>query len=317
MLASIMARPIRIEFEDAVYHVVARGNERREIVRDEGDRRRFTETLAETVDRHGVLLHAYCLMPNHYHLLLQTPRANLSAAVGWLQTTYSIRFNRRHERSGHLYSGRFKAHLVDAAGYACRVVLYLHLNPVRPMDRSAPIPADQWPRLDAYPWSSHRSYAGLETPPSWLCLEYRDFFGGSPQGYRRELASAFGGPVESPWEDLRGGLVLGGDELWRRVRRELAGSPETEPRRRERLEAQDLRERVARLAAEQGDRRLAIWLRVRLGGEAMTALARDYGYRDGSGVLRVVQRLEAKAAGDPELARRMSAWRGEVSRVKV
>lgn len=307
-----MARPIRIEFEDAVYHVMARGNEQREIFRDDADRRRYVETLDEAVERHGLLLHAWCLMPNHYHLLLQTPRANLSAAVGWLQTTYSIRFNRRHERSGHLFGGRFKAHLVDADDYACRLVLYLHLNPVRPTDRSAPIPAARLTQLDAYPWSSHRSYAGLETPASWLCLEYLDYFGGSPQGYLREVASAFGGPVDSPWEDLRGGLVLGGNELWRRVRRELAGESRTDPR----LTADDLGAHLARLAAEQGDRRLAVWLRVRLGGEAMTAVARDFGYRDGSGVHHVVRRLEARADNDPALARRMSELRREVSRVK-
>ena len=89
-----MARPIRVEYTNAVYHVTARGNERKAIYRDDADRQRFLETIEETVERFGLVIHAFCLMPNHYHLLLQTPRANLSAAAGWLQTTYSIRFNR-------------------------------------------------------------------------------------------------------------------------------------------------------------------------------------------------------------------------------
>jgi putative transposase len=126
-----MARPIRVEFENAVYHVSARGNERRDIYRDVSDRRRFLETLEEAVERFGVVIHAYCLMPNHYHLLLQTPRANLTDAAGWLQTTYSIRFNRRHRRSGHLFQGRFKVQLVEADDYARQLIKYIHLNPVR------------------------------------------------------------------------------------------------------------------------------------------------------------------------------------------
>jgi len=98
-----MARPIRVEYANAVYHVTARGNERKAIYRDDADRQRFLETVEQTVERFAVVIHAYCLMPNHYHLLMQTPRANLSAAAGWLQTTYSVRFNRRHRRSGHLF----------------------------------------------------------------------------------------------------------------------------------------------------------------------------------------------------------------------
>ena len=93
-----MARPIRVAFPGAVYHVTARGNERRAIYRDDADRECFLEMAEEVCERFGVLVHAFCLMPNHFHLLLQTPRANLSAAAGWLQTTYSIRFNRRHRR---------------------------------------------------------------------------------------------------------------------------------------------------------------------------------------------------------------------------
>ena len=94
-----MARTNQVEYANAVYHVTARGNERKAIYRDDADRQRFLETIEETVERFGLAIHAFCLMPNHYHLLLQTPRANLSAAAGWLQTTYSIRFNRRHRRS--------------------------------------------------------------------------------------------------------------------------------------------------------------------------------------------------------------------------
>ena len=111
-----MPRGLRVEFAGAVYHVMARGNERRDIFRDDRDRKRFLETLGEMAERFGVRVLAYCLMPNHYHLVMDTPRANLSQAMGWLQTTYTVRFNRRHRRAGHLFQGRFKAQLVDAGG---------------------------------------------------------------------------------------------------------------------------------------------------------------------------------------------------------
>ena len=133
-----MARPIRIQFEGAVYHVTARGNERREIFRSDTDRARFVSTLEECVVANGLVLHAWCLMPNHYHLLIETPRGNLSRAVGWLQTTYTVRFNRRHGRSGHLFQGRFKAHLVEADSYAMELIRYIHLNPDTAQEQGRP-----------------------------------------------------------------------------------------------------------------------------------------------------------------------------------
>lgn len=109
-----MARPIRVEYPGASYHVMARGNERKLIYRNDHDYELFLKTLIQMVRQHGILLQAFCLMPNHYHLALTTPKANLSQAMGWLQTTYTIRFNRRYFRNGHLFQGRFKAHVVGA-----------------------------------------------------------------------------------------------------------------------------------------------------------------------------------------------------------
>lgn len=211
-----MARPIRVEFTDAVYHVTARGNERKAIYRDDQDRQRFLETVAEAHDRFGVVIHAYCLMSNHYHLLIQTPRANLSAAVGWLQTTYSVRFNRRHRRSGHLYQGRFKAHLVEADEYAQQLIKTIHLNPVRPKDKRKPIPIARKGELDAYPWSSHRAYAGRlkRLAPPWLCLDWLSYFGRIRRAayveYRGQIRQMFGQVVTSPWNELRRGRVRAG-----------------------------------------------------------------------------------------------------------
>ena len=110
----IMARPLRIEYAGAVYHVMARGNQGQVIFRDDGDRRRFLETLGEACEKTGWRIHAYVLMGNHYHLLVETPEGNLVTGMKWLQGTYTQRFNGRHEVFGHLFQGRYKAILVEA-----------------------------------------------------------------------------------------------------------------------------------------------------------------------------------------------------------
>jgi REP element-mobilizing transposase RayT len=269
-----MARPIRVEFEDAVYHVTARGNERKAIYRDDHDRQRFLDTLEETVERFALVIHAYCLMPNHYHLLAQTPRANLSDAVGWLQTTYSIRFNRRHRRSGHLYQGRFKAHVVDEDAYARELIKYVHLNPVRPRDKRKPIPAERKKELTRYRWSTHRVYAGLgrTIPPKWVCMDWLGCFGRTRHAaqteYRRQIDRMFGEVARSPWEGLRGGLMLGGERLWKKVTRLVAESDgDEEIRWHRRTGAAETSRRIDSLVEQETDRRVAIWLRVRLGAE--------------------------------------------------
>ncbi len=316
-----MARPIRVEFAGAVYHVTARGNEGKAIFRDDADRQRFLGTVEEAVARFGVVIHAFCLMPNHYHLLLQTPRGNLSAAVGWLQTTYSVRFNRRHHRSGHLFQGRFKAHLVEEDAYALQLIKYIHLNPVRPKNKRKPVPVELNSKLSRYRWSSHRAYAGFgkKAEPPWVCLDWSSYFGrtrsAAQSEYRRQVDQMFGQVIRSPWEDLRHGLVLGGEALWDKARGLVTNkaSGDEELRWRRHADAEEISRAITSLVADETDRRVAIWLRVRLGGECMTTVARDYGYRDGSGVHRVVQRLEAKAESDRTLARHLKSLAKHVS----
>src|SRR5881628_1690594 len=126
-----MARALRIEQPGAWYHVTGRGNERKDIFRDDPDRLHFRALLGEMVERCGLLLHSWVLMSNHYHLLLEAPRGNLSLAMQWLNVSYSVWFNRRHRRIGHLFQGRFKAIVVEAQSWALALSRYVHLNPVR------------------------------------------------------------------------------------------------------------------------------------------------------------------------------------------
>ena len=126
-----MARPLRIEVSGGLYHLTARGNERKAIYRDARDREHFLELLAELPTRFGTLLHAYVLMDNHYHLVIETPEPNLSRVGQWLNVSYGMWFNCRHDRSGHLFQGRFKAALIEADAGLMEVVRYVHLNPAR------------------------------------------------------------------------------------------------------------------------------------------------------------------------------------------
>ena len=158
-----MSRPLRLHLPGGIYHVTARGNARRAIFEDDDDCSRFLIVLAATVARYRVLCHAYCLMGNHYHLLLQTLEANLSIAMRHLNGVYTQRFNRLHERCGHVLQGRFGAQLVDGDAYLREVCRYIVLNPVRA--GLVAHPAD-------WRWSSFRATAGQTAAPGFLSVDW-------------------------------------------------------------------------------------------------------------------------------------------------
>jgi REP element-mobilizing transposase RayT len=158
-----MARPLRPLFPGGIYHVTARGNDRRAIFEDDADRSRFLIVLASVVARYRLRCHAYCLMGNHYHALLQTPEGNLSTAMRQLNGVYTQRFNRRHERSGHIFQGRYGAQLVDGHAHLREVCRYVVLNPVR-------AGLVEHPR--DWPWSSYRATAGEIIPPGFLTVDW-------------------------------------------------------------------------------------------------------------------------------------------------
>ncbi|MBM4332711.1 MAG: transposase, partial [Deltaproteobacteria bacterium] len=149
-----MARKPRIEFAGAVYHVISRGDRGEPIYQDDGDRCLFLQFLGEVCERTGWLIHAFVIMTNHYHLLLETPEANLVVGMKWLQGTYTQRFNLRHGFRGHLFQGRYKALLIDGEepGHFLQASSYIHLNPVR----AGLVKLNQ--PLKIYPWSSFPSY---------------------------------------------------------------------------------------------------------------------------------------------------------------
>ena len=252
-----MARKLRVQYPGAIYHVMNRGDRREPIFQDDPDRQRLLETLAEACRKTGWQVHAYCLMPNHFHLVVETPQANLVAGMKWFLGTYTSRFNRRHRLFGHLFSGRYKALVVDGSGngYLRTVGDYVHLNPVRGKLLSAEQP------LSGYGWSSYPAY--LRAPskrPAWLRVDR--LLGEC--GIRRDDAAgrrAFGVATEErrrreepgEWRTVRRGWFLGGAELKARLLEQMGrgvgehhdgeARRETEDQKAERIIGEELRRR--------------------------------------------------------------------------
>jgi len=221
-----MARKPRIEFEGAVYHVMSRGDRGEPIFEDAADRIRFVECLDKVCDKTGWLIHAYCLLGNHYHVLCETPEANLVAGMKWLQSTYAHRFNVRHQRRGHLFQGRYKALVVDAdnAGYFGTVSTYIHLNPVR-----ANLLGEEGAQLSDYQWSSYPFYLKRQADrPRWLVTERvladsgidhdngrgRRRYAAYLEARARDLQAGVGvKELELEWKSIRRGWYLGSDDF--------------------------------------------------------------------------------------------------------
>ena len=200
-----MARPLRIEFPGAIYHVTSRGNAQSSIFLDDIDRSAFLSVLGMTLRRFNVICHGYCLMTNHFHLLLETPDANLSKAMRQLNGVYTQAFNRRHGRVGHVLQGRFKAIVVDREAYLLELCRYIVLNPVRAGIAKEP---------GKYFWSSYRATAGLAKKPDFLAVDWiLEQFGTDRARARKEyrLFVQAGFDSKSPWQDLKGQCLLGED----------------------------------------------------------------------------------------------------------
>jgi putative transposase len=213
-----MARPIRIKYPGAWYHVTCRGNEKREIFTDDRDRVRFLETLAKSTGLYGVELHTYVLMDNHFHLLLMTSQANLNSFMHRFNTAYIVYYNRRHRRTGHLYQGRYKAIVVDSESYLLELSRYLHLNPVRIKKHSQLDVRKKEAIIRRYAWSSYRGYVSLKHRQPFVTYEkILEMVGqGDDRIGRRHYGQFVLGGIKEDmnitfWEDVKGKTVLGSD----------------------------------------------------------------------------------------------------------
>lgn len=202
-----MARPLRIQFSGAFYHVTSRGDAGEDIFRDDTDRKALLHVLEHVIVHMRWRCHAYCLMGNHYHLLIETTEPNLARGMRQLNGIHTQRFNRRHARTGHVFQGRYHAILVDRDSYLLELARYLALNPVRAGLIEAP---------ESWRWSSYRSTAGLDPAPDWLTVrDVLSQFEADPIRARRAFSTFVRAGRDSPriWHALRQQIYLGDDQF--------------------------------------------------------------------------------------------------------
>ncbi len=303
-----MARPLRIYYSNAVYHITARGNERKAIVQDDVDRERFVQILADMVAQYQVLCHAWVLMDNHYHLIIETPHANLSRAIRHLNGVYTQAFNRCHNRVGHLFQGRFTAILIEKEAYLLELSRYVVLNPVR---------AGMVRHPSAWVWSSYRATGGEEAVPDWLRVDgllgqFGKQRGRAQQAYREFVSNGIG-CKERPWSNLKGQIFLGSECFVKRLQDGLSEKEDVEIPKIQRMPARPEMEVILRQVAQgYGEsvdevvcptrrpseaRQVAVYAARRVAGLELKAIAKLFGMGY-TGVSRRVNEVAKRMKSD-------------------
>ena len=208
-----MARQLRMEFKGAFYHITSRGNQRGRVYFEDKDKERFLEILRRTKERYGYLLHAYALMDNHYHLMIETPKANISQTMQNINTSYTVYINKKYRRSGHLLQGRFKGIIVDKDEYLVTLSRYIHLNPVR---------ADIVQKPEEYRWTSYRLYIDKSNRETLAdtgdtLSRYSEKKGEAVRAYKEFVESGIT-RGDNPFRDVEAGIVLGGKRFKEKIK---------------------------------------------------------------------------------------------------
>jgi len=304
-----MSRPLRISFPGAFYHVTSRGNERRSIFQNRRDFERFMGYLESATERYGAGVHCFCLMTNHYHLLLETPRANLGAILHHLNTSYTNYFNRKRGRSGHLFQGRYRAILVEKDSYALELSRYIHLNPVRAQMVGDP---------SEYPWSSYLAYIGRERRWRWLS---EDFILGQVsedkqrayKKYRDYVREGVGKNLQDPLDRTVASTMLGSEEFieWVREKWVKKARPHRDiPALRRLVNWPELSlivretERVFGRGTSES-RKIAIYLSHRLSGLTLGEMGEFYRKISPSAVSQNTRRIEERLREESKLSKRV------------
>ena len=303
-----MGRPLRLEFPGALYHVISRGNERKRIFLSRKDSEAFFDLLRESHERHGILIHCYVLMGNHYHLVMETPHGNLVKVMHGINSAYTRYFNRIHSRVGHLFQGRYRAVLVEKDAYLMELSRYVHLNPVRAKIVNKP---------EQYRWSSYPSYIGLAPEEewieySWILSRYGKRRRRAGKGYHTFVESGLKEEQWDPTDETFGGLILGKEKFVDQVKNlipgEQLGREIVQRRRLHRwVEPQEILREVASAfdvplssVSDRGGRgnlprKVAIYLCRRHTGLGNEEIGRLFGGLGGSAVSRTAARLEQEA----------------------
>lgn len=310
-----MARPLRIEYAGAFYHVIQRGNERKEIFKSDQDREKFLKYIEIVSQRYNVKIHTYCIMDNHFHLILETIEPNLTKAMHALNTSYTVYFNTKRKRTGHLFQGRYKAILVQADEYLHHLSRYIHLNPIRA--KLVKDPKD-------YPWSSYRFFVSEIVPPDWLKTDFiLSMFDKNLKKarilYRRFVIEQIGNEVDVIRNNITAGCILANQDFieWIKDRfiknksdREI---PDIE-RLRKRPSLSDIIAKVKETVKDKRcSRKIAIYLSRKYTAKTLNEIADFYGNIGDTGVSQLCLRLEQKRKKDQQLNSLISRLEKEIN----
>ena len=316
-----MARPLRIQYPGAFYHITARGNERRAIFSSDRDRKKLLSLFSEAALRYRLSIHTYCLMENHYHLLLETAGANLSQAMHFINGGYTSYYNRTHHRSGHLFQGRYRAILVDKDSYAMILSRYIHLNPVRAGLSSRP---------QDYRWSSYSAYLHPKERPSWLETSFiLGYFGSKEEearrGYRPFVEEGMGEKASDPLAGTISGILLGGEEFIEWARENVIQGIKKDrdlPALRQLRSGPSL-ERVKEIVQtslgknHRWTRDVSLLLCRRYAGGSLREIGALHGRMEESAVSQAIGRLVRRMEQDKQLKREVTRMEIEVRRLST
>ncbi|MGH7884533.1 MAG: transposase [Thermodesulfobacteriota bacterium] len=314
-----MGRPIRIEYEGALYHVMSRGNERKDIYKDDEDRDKFLSILSEYHLRYGILIHCYVLMNNHYHVVMETPRANLVKVMHGLNSRYTGYFNRKYSRSGHLFQGRYKAIIVEKEEYLVELSRYIHLNPVR---------IGMVQKSEEYKWSSYEGFIKNKKELEWINYEwilssFSKVKSISRSKYREYVREGIKDSVENPLNKVIGQIVLGGEKLLEKVKQIAKSEDKLDESIIERkvLDTYPEVESIVDLVSEEFGvrkediktrnrkenmgRNTAMYMLKKYSGKTNKEIGKMFGGLHYSSINRTVERLENKMIADKELRNRI------------
>jgi len=321
-----MTRPLRIQYPGALYHVTCRGNEQKEIYQDDADRRRFLQILRQSLQIYTVKLYSYVLMSNHFHLLLETPLGDLGEFMRHFNITYTSYYNRRHQRGGHLYQGRYRSILVEKDSYLSALSRYIHLNPVRIKTMEKAPLEKKIEHLLQYPWSSLPGY--LSQGKRQPFIDYARIlgeYGGARREYKKTLLAEIGQGTEIKGRII-GQSILGGEAFVAWVKEKFLGGakdrerPSVKEIHRYRSQG-DILQAIQRetgkdieaIRAEKGElRRIVMDLLYRAGGLKGPEIGRIFGLDYGS-VSQERKRLREKLRKDRRLQSLMSRIEGRLS----
>ncbi|MDB9822349.1 transposase [Deltaproteobacteria bacterium] len=301
-----MARPLRITYPGAFYHITSRGNEQKAVFKSKRDRETFLEYLESATKRYNAVMHAYCLMDNHYHLLLETPSGNLPQIMAHINSAYTTYFNTKRDRFGHLFQGRYKAILVEADEYAKELSRYIHLNPVRAKIVELP---------ERYEWSSYSYYIGKKKTPEWLYMNFiLGYFGrkvtDSKKNYEKFVRILLNKEYGSPLKDVVGSTILGTQEFIGFVKDKYLSKqkvdkdlPALKILSRE-ITIEDIFNEVDRVVRDDMklSRNIKLYLSHRYTGERLDDIGKHFGI-GGSGVCQAGRRISERIKKDRSVAK--------------